>query len=271
MLLDLGPGAAPYCGGTELLLVAKLGLTELTDLVDLKRIDELAVIQADGELRIGASVTHQQVVRSPIVRERWPSLAEMELNVANIRVRNVGTIVGNLCFANPHSDPLTYLIAAGGELTIRGSAAERRVTVEQFTRGPYETELGRGELVTSVHVPPPPAGSALVHRKMAFRERAAITVAANVSVHDGRVQAARVAIGSVGPVAHRLSSVEELLVGLDAPQPGEDRLSACRQAAAREVAPSADADGSVEYERHLAGVLVERCVREALRRAVSSS
>jgi len=271
MLLELGPGAAPYCGGTELLLVAKLGLTELTDLVDLKRIDELARIEADGELRIGASVTHQQLVRSAVVRERWPSLADMEREVANIRVRNVGTIGGNLCFADPHSDPLTYLIAAGGELTIRGSGAERRMSVEHFTRGPYETALEPGELLTCVHVPVQPAGSVLVHRKMSFRERPAITVAANISVHNGSVRSARVAIGSVGPVARRLASVEELLVGLDAAEPAEGRLAACRRAAAREVAPSADADGSVEYKRHLAGVVVERCVREALTRAASSS
>jgi len=78
LLAELGPAAALYCGGTELLLVAKLGLTDFTDLVDVKRIQELAGIDANGGLRIGATTTHREVEHSPVVRDRWPSLAAME-------------------------------------------------------------------------------------------------------------------------------------------------------------------------------------------------
>lgn len=270
ILLELEPNAVPYCGGTELLLVAKFGLTEFTDLVDLKRIEELAGIDVNGELRIGATATHQQVLRSPSVREVWPSLAAMEREVANVRVRNVGTIGGNLCFADPHSDPLTYLIAAGGAVTVRGGAtAARRLEVEQFTQGPYATALQPGELLVSVHVPALPPGSAIAHRKMSFQERPAITVAVNVAVQDGAVAQARVAIGSVGPVARRLAGVEELLIGLDALSPEEEQLAACSEAAAREAEPVADSNGSVEYKRQLARVLVVRCVRDALAQAVA--
>ncbi len=270
LLLELESNAAPYCGGTELLLVAKLGLTEFTDLVDLKRIDELAGIEANGELRIGASATHQQVLRSPAVRDGWPSLVAMERDVANIRVRNVGTIGGNLCFADPHSDPLTYLIAAGGEVTVRGGGrSARRLGVERFVEGPYATALERGELLTAVHVPPIAAGSALAHRKMSFQERPAITVAVSISVADGAVERARVAIGSVGPVARRLTGVEELLIGLDALAPSEEQLAACAEAAGREAEPVADANGSVQYKRQLARVLVVRCARDAMAQATS--
>jgi carbon-monoxide dehydrogenase medium subunit len=271
LLDELGPDALPYCGGTELLLVAKLGMTDFTDLVDVKSIDELTGIEPDGELRIGASTTHRQIERSPAVRARWPSLAAMERGVGNLRVRNVGTIGGNLCFADPHSDPATYLIAAGGSVTMRrGGAAARRIAVEELARGPYETALEDGELLLAVHLPAPAPGSAIVHRKMSFHERPAITVAVNVTVRDGAVAEARVAIGSVGVTPGRAREAERALAGLDALAPSRDQLEACAEAAAREAQPVADANGSVEYKRQLVRVLTGRCVRDALVEAVSA-
>ena len=269
LLDELGPDALLYCGGTELLLVAKLGLTDFTDLVDVKAIEELAGISANGELRIGATTTHRQLERSALVRERWPSLAAMERNVGNLRVRNVGTIGGNLCFADPHSDPATYLIAAGGSVSVRrGGAALRRVAVEEFGRGPYETALEEGELLVAVHVPAPAPGSALAHQKMSFHERPAITVAANVTVTDGRVLEARLAVGSVGVTPKRARGAEQTLVGIDALAPSTEQLDACGEAAAEEAEPVADSNGSVIYKRQLVRVVTRRCVSEALAAAV---
>ena len=90
LLRELGEDAQPYCGGTELLLVSKLGLTDFTDLVDLKGVPELVGIESDDGLRIGAATTHREIERSSVVREGWPALAAMERQVANIRVRNTG-------------------------------------------------------------------------------------------------------------------------------------------------------------------------------------
>jgi aerobic carbon-monoxide dehydrogenase medium subunit len=268
LLTELGPEALPYCGGSELLLVAKLGLTDFTDLVDIKAIEELAGIEADGELRIGASTTHRQIERSALVRQEWPSLAAMERGVGNLRVRNVGTIGGNLCFADPHSDPATYLIAAGGSVTARrAGAAPRQMSVEDFTRGPYRNALAPGELMVAIHVPPPAPGSALVHRKLSFHERPAITVAVGVTVQDGRVTDARLAIGSVGVAPRRMTTAEHSLVGLDALAPSDEQIAACTEAAALEVEPVADANGSIEYKRQLVRVLTGRSVREVVTRA----
>jgi aerobic carbon-monoxide dehydrogenase medium subunit len=272
---ELAPDAVPYCGGTELLLVAKFGLTDFTDLVDVKSIEELTGIEhnlsatpdggAGGELRIGASTTHRQIERSAIVGERLPSLAAMERAVGNLRVRNVGTIGGNLCFGDPHSDPATYLLAAGGSLSMRrGGAPTRRMPIEDFARGPYRTALEQGELLVAVHIPVPAPGSALVHRKMSFHERPAITLAANVTVRDGVVLEARVAVGSVGVTPERLSEAEQALVGLDALAPSPEQLAAAAEAAALACQPAADANGSVEYKRQLVRVLTARCVRAAL-------
>jgi carbon-monoxide dehydrogenase medium subunit len=269
LLAELGDSAVLYCGGTELLLVAKLGLTDFTDLVDVKGIEELAGIDADGELRIGATTTHRQIEHSAVVRERWPSLAAMERNVANLRVRNVGTIGGNLCFADPHSDPATYLIAADGSLTLRrGGAEPRRIPAEELTRGPYMTALEPEELLVSVHVPASATGEALVHRKLAFHERPAITVAARVTVRDGALTKVRLAVGSIGAAAQRLGDAEQIATGADALAPEPQQIEAVAAAAARQARPTADANGSVEYKRQLVRVLTERCVREALTRAI---
>lgn len=264
LLAELGPDALPYCGGTELLLVTKLGLTEFSDLVDLKAIEELRGIHANGGLRIGAAVTHREIERSPVVRSEWQSLAEMERHVGNIRVRSVGTIGGNLCFADPHSDPATFLIAAGGTVSARAAnTPPREIPMEDFTRGPYETALEEGELLVGVNVPPPPAAGALVHRKMSFHERPAITVAARVELAAGTIGSARLAVGSIGVVAQRLHEAERALVGL--PVTGLDARE-CAEAAAREAEPVEDSNGSVEYKRQLVRVLVARAVSDAVAR-----
>jgi carbon-monoxide dehydrogenase medium subunit len=265
-LLDsLGEDGVVYCGGTELLLVYKLGFADQPDLVDVKHIEELRGIAAErDELRIGAAMTHREIERSPIVEEHFPALARMERHVGNVRVRSQGTIGGNLCFADPHSDPATFLIAAGGEVSIRrGGAPARRMAVEDFVRGPYETALEPGELLIAVHVPRPRPGSALVHRKMSFHERPAITVAVRIAVEDGTIGAARVAVGSVGVRPVRVPEAEESLTGLDAAAPDAGAVARAGEAAARASAPVTDANGSEEYKRHLVAVLSGRCVQAA--------
>ena len=105
--------AAYYAGGTELLQVMKMGFAQFGTLIDLKGLAELRGIEErpDGSLRIGAGVTHREIERSPVVGQRLPGLARLEQHVANVRVRNAGTIGGNLAFAEPHSDPATFLLA----------------------------------------------------------------------------------------------------------------------------------------------------------------
>ena len=139
-----GEDAAFYCGGTELLLLLKLGYASFGHLIDLKQIDELGGLRAEnGGLLIGATVTHRELERSELVRERHPALAAMEQRVANLRVREVGTLGGNLCFSDPHSDPATFLLAVDAEVECRrGGEPTRRIPISDFVVGPYQTSLG---------------------------------------------------------------------------------------------------------------------------------
>ena len=264
LLLRHRDDAVLYCGGTELLLLAKLGFTQFRHLVDTKSIAELSGLRADdGALVVGATVTHRQIERSALVLARLPAFAAMERQVANVRVRNVGTLAGNLCFSDPHSDPATFLLALDAEVELRrGRGDARRLALQDFLVQPYEPALEPGELLISVRVPLPAPGTRVMHRKFAFHERPAATVTCAARVEDGAVADARVAVGAVGVVAVRAREAERLLVGTAA---GDERALAAAAAAAAAVAePVEDANGSVEYKANLVRVLVQRAWREAV-------
>jgi aerobic carbon-monoxide dehydrogenase medium subunit len=270
LLAELGDEAVVYSGGTELLLVMKLGFADYPHLVDVKRIAELRRLEAaDGVLEVGAAVTHREIERSPLVRERWPALASMERRVGNIRVRSMGTIGGNLCFADPHSDPATFLLACGGSLVCRGGDSRaRELPVEEFVEGAYQTALQPGELLTAVRIPDPGADAVVAHEKISLHERPAATVTCVTRLEDGHVSSARVAVGSVGNRPHRSPDAEAALVGTPAGAL-EGPVTAAAEAAAENAEPVEDANGSVEYKRQLVRVLVQRCARAAVERARS--
>ena len=159
-----------YCGGTELLLVVKLGLTDFGDLVDVKGSRSSRGLAAHGELRIGASSDAPPDRALAARPERCPRSPRWSARSANLRVRNVGTIGGNLCFADPHSDPATYLMAAGGSVSAR---ARRRGGAADPDRarscaGSVETAPASRASCSTADPPPdaPEPGSALVHQKM---------------------------------------------------------------------------------------------------------
>jgi carbon-monoxide dehydrogenase medium subunit len=266
VLSQHGDDAVVYCGGTELLLVLKLGLAAYPNLVDLKGIPELRVFEErDGTLRVGAAVTHRELESSPLVHRLVPALAELERRVANVRVRSVGTLGGNLCFSDPHSDPATFLLVSGAELVCRRGAVERTIPIGEFVRGPYETALGQHELLTEIRIPVLPVGAALVHEKFATHERPALTVSCFMRAEYGQVAEARIAVGSVSATPVRVSEAENLLVGLPVASRA-DQLQVAGEVAADAVAPLADLNGSVEYKRNLVRVFVSRCCTTAMER-----
>ena len=259
LLIRYGEDAAVICGGTELLLLLKLGFAAYGHLVDVKGIEELGGIHADnGTLVIGSTATHREIERSSLVLEHLPALAAMERDVANIRVRNVGTLGGNLCFSDPHSDPATFLLALDAEVDHDGG----RTRLADFMVGPYETALGQGQLLRAVRIPIPAPGTGIAHRKLSFHERPAATVAAAVRAENGMVVGASIAVGSVGARPVRATAAAEALVG----KPSTDAAALAEAAILSAEASDAveDANGSIEYKQQLVRVLVERCVTAAV-------
>ena len=265
LLEELGDEAVVYAGGTELLLLMKLGFAAYGHLVDVKPIAELGRLEVvDGTLRIGAAVTHRAIERSPLVGAGWPALRQMERSVANIRVRNVGSLGGNLAFGDPHSDPATFLLAADARVVLGHADDRRTLPIDAFIRGPYETALRSGEIVVGIEVPSVPAGAAMAHLRFAFHERPAVTVSCLIQVIDQRIAEARVAVGSVGIRPVRVPIGEALLVGADAADLDVAMLDAAGRAVADAGEPVTDANGSADYKRELVRVLVGRCVRQAV-------
>jgi carbon-monoxide dehydrogenase medium subunit len=253
---ELGEAAALYAGGTELLLAMKLGVLDYEHLIDLKRIPALRGIECRaGELWIGATVTHRQLETSPEVMRALPAFAELERNVANVRVRAAGTLAGNLAFGEPHADPPALLIALGARVVLAGATDRRELALEDFLVGPYETELGDDELIEAVIVPLTEARAA--YRKFQVLERPAVGVAAVGRVRDGRFDGAPVVVaGAVDERPVRIACDE-----LDgAACEDQEALEALAAAARAAVDPVDDLSGSEEYKRHLTGVLAQRAV-----------
>jgi aerobic carbon-monoxide dehydrogenase medium subunit len=259
-----------YAGGTELLQVMKMGLAQFGTLVDLKGIKELRGVAGTdgGSLRIGGAATHREIERSPVVRERLPALARLEEHVANVRVRNQGTLGGNLCFAEPHSDPATFLLAAGAEVELAGPNGRRRLGIADFVLGPLFTDRSQDEVLVAVHVPERRPGQARGYAKVKFFERPAASVAVSVDVtDDGTIGAATVAAGSLTEIPVAVPAAGEALVGLSTSPDDPDNLDGAL-APAREALAELDAvddlNGSADYKRHLAGILLGRALRDAL-------
>ena len=264
-----GQAAAVYAGGTELVPLMKEGLGSYAHLIDVKAISGFRDVRFDGDgrtLSIGAAVTHRQLERSPLVRQRFPLLAEMERQVANPRVRAVGTLGGNLCFGDPHSDPATALLVHDAVVVLEGARGVRRLALGEFMTGPYETALADDEILTGVDAPTPPPRAVGAYLKFGVHERPTVAVAVLIvpAERPATVREARVAVGCVGPVATRIRPLEAELRGvslatLAAGFEGADRAGDALDAVT-------DLHGSADYKRHVASVLVRRALAAAARR-----
>jgi carbon-monoxide dehydrogenase medium subunit len=269
-LLDAhGDEAALYAGGTELLLLMKEGLLRPRHLIDVKRVAGLDALTAgaDGTLTIGAAVPHRAIETSPIVRERVPLLGRVARHVANARVRAVGTVGGNLAFADPHSDLATVLLTLDTTVQLWSRRGERVLPLADFIRDAYETARAEDEVLTAVRLHPWPAGTAAAYVKFGIYERPTLGVAVALVPVAGRDSVSlRLAIGCVGPRPQRLGAIER-----QAEEQAPGRLAARADElaadAARAVEPVDDRHGSAEYKREMTRVFVRRALQAAVGRA----
>ena len=275
LLADLGDDAAAYCGGTELLLAMKLGLASYEHLVDLKRVYGLRGIAADGGItRIGAATTHHEIETSAALRARYPEMSAMISQVANLRVRIVGTLGGNLCFADPHSDPASFLMAVGATLVCQRAEATRRISAAEFLTGLYETALAPGELLVAVELPARPERTGLSHLRMKLTERPVVTVTALVTLAPGTalgaadiaIAQARLIVGSVASIPFAADTGSLLGAG---PADFGARAEACAEAAAAACTPLPDGEASPDYLSHLVRVHARQALGEAFTAAAA--
>jgi carbon-monoxide dehydrogenase medium subunit len=263
MLGEFGEKGRLYAGGTELLLAMKHDLLRYEHLVDVKTIAGLDKIEIkDGAVLIGSTATHRAIERSNLVRQNMPVLAEMETKVANVRVRASGTLGGNLCFAEPHSDPATLLTALGARAQVQGKSGTRTVGVDKLITGDYETSLDNDELLAAVEVPVPSSSQRAAYVKFQLKERPTLGLALVLDVDGDTIKKATAVVGSVSAVPTQSDKANQLLTGSRAQV--EKQLADAGAALAQTADPVDDLEGSADYKRHLIGVFLRRAFIKAL-------
>ena len=263
MLAEFGEKGRLYAGGTELLLAMKHDLLRYEHLVDIKTIPGLNKIESkDGALFIGGTATHRAIERSPLVQQHVPVLAQMEKNVANVRVRASGTLGGNLCFAEPHSDPATLLLALGAKAHLQAKSKRRTVAIDKLITGSYETSLASDELLEAIEIPIPTTNQRAAYLKYQLKERPTLGLALVLDMDGEHIKQANVVVGSVSAVPTQSEKANRLLQGPKAQVEGQ--LAEAAETLAQAADPVDDLEGGADYKRHLIGVFLKRAFVKAL-------
>jgi carbon-monoxide dehydrogenase medium subunit len=239
----------------------KLRVASPDVLVDLADLEELRTIEPspDGGLELGPMATYSQLMLSAHVAERRPILGEVAAQIADVQVRNRGTLGGNVCSNDPTNHYPPLMVTMGATMTVRGPDGERTVAADEFFLGVYMTAVGPGELLTKITIPPASGGDGFAAVAIGKDGTGIVTAAATLT-GDGTVDSARIAIGCVAAVPVRATQMEQALAGHEAT---EERARAAVQGLGTSLDPPADVHASAAYRRHLAEVLAVRAVVQA--------
>ena len=254
------PDATVMAGGTDLTPARRKGLIRPAAVICLERIDRLhRVERTDREIRLGAMVTHERLAGGAELAAALPLLAQACGQIGGPQIRRMGTLGGNLGAASPAGDSLPALYAYGAEVELTSAKGSRRLAVSEFILGPGKTGLAKGEILTAVLVPVDPKWNLHHFEKVGKRNALAISLVSLAALiardGSGRVTAARLAWGSVGPTIVSSAEAEEALIGSKL-EPAA--LNKAAEAAKRSVKPISDLRASTEYRRLAAGNLVLR-------------
>jgi CO/xanthine dehydrogenase FAD-binding subunit len=267
LLRELGPGALPLAGGTDLLVKMKQRAVAPAHVVNLKGIPGLTGIEEEPDgIRIGALTRLRDLEHSARVAERLPLLRETVKAMASVQIRNMATIGGNVCNASPAADAAVTLITLGAEAKIAGSEGVRSITLRDFFKGPGATDLLGGEFLTSLLVPRQREGAGWAFLKLGRTslDLATVNVATILQLDGGMVKECSITLGAVASTPLRITSAEELLVGRRATS------EALRKAAGiccSAIVPISDVRASAEYRLSVTRALVFEALTKACERA----
>jgi carbon-monoxide dehydrogenase medium subunit len=265
ILERFGDEAKVLAGGQSLVPLMKLRVAAPRAIVDINRIDGLDELgERDGQLRIGALVRHKDCERSELLRGRYRTLGDAAPQISDPIVRNLGTVCGSVAHADPQGDWGSALLAMEAEVVARDSSGERTIPLEEFLQGPFTTALQPSEVVTSIRVPDPGARASGTYLKLERKvgDFATVGVAVHVSLEDGTIGRAGIALTGVGPTNLRAGEAEKALAGAD---PDDDEaIRAAARLAAEGSEPIDDIRGSAEYKRNVVRVFTERGLRAAI-------
>jgi CO/xanthine dehydrogenase FAD-binding subunit len=258
-------------GGTDILPNLRRGQFFSASLIDISRLSELRFIcEADGKIEIGALTTHADLVTSPLLQQAAPALVQAAATIGCPQTRQRGTLGGNLANASPAADTAPPLLTLAADLQLIGVGTARTVRLSDFFIGPGETCLNAGEYIHSVTFRRPSGRWGAAFEKLGKRNGMAISLASAAAYleigADGRLQIARLALGSVAPRPLRSPHAEAVLVGID---PSPELFRQASQAALEDISPISDVRASAEYRHHIVPVLIRRTLEKAMRQAES--
>jgi aerobic carbon-monoxide dehydrogenase medium subunit len=268
------PETRVVAGGHSLIPMMKLRLAQPELLVDINGLAELAFITLDGDqLRIGALARHADLLASAVAGQYFPIFHDAERVVADPIVRLWGTVGGSLCQADPSEDLSAAFAATRATAVIRRLDGERTVPVREFHLGPYETVVGRGELLAEIRVPVRPGtGSAYekVSRRVGDWSVAAAGAVLQLAGPAGRpvIESAGIGLTAVGAEHFVAAQAEDFLQGRAA---DEESFAAAGAIAAEHCHPAADQRGPEDFKRHLVAELTTRALRRAADRVTRSA
>jgi len=263
-----GAGARVLAGGQSLIPAMRFRLARPAVLVDINALNDLSHIRiGEKVLTIGAIARDVDIERAPWITERrWSLLHDASRVVADPVVRQMGTVVGSLCHNDPAGDWTTVALAARAEVVVRGTGGNRQIGIDDFLVDSFTTATADGEMALAVEFPVPDDRTAGSYQKVERKVGDYATAAAAVQVSlnaDGTIRSAGVALSAAGPCAVRVADAERLLAGQ---KPTAELIRAASDAAWHRSEPQGDLRGSVEFKKHLAGVLVARGLRQAFSR-----
>ncbi len=273
-LQQAGGEAHLLAGGIALGILMNEKLLEPSWLIDLSRLEDLKGIRLnpDGSLRIGAMTTHREIERSAEIAGAYPMLIEMAREIACGRIKNRGTIGGNICLADPQGDPPVAMIALRATLRAVGPSGPRDIAATAFFTDLYTTALTKDELLHEIQVPAQADHTGAAFGK--FSARRAMDYSSTVSaavrlVRDavsGRISDIGIGIGGAGLIPIWAQATE---AALRDNRPDGDALAAMREALMEEIEPIGDDLYSADYKRHVASVILRRTLERAYARAAA--
>jgi len=267
LLKEHGPGGRFLAGGTDLVIAMKEKGLLPKYIVDLKRVPGLSGIRekGDGSIALGALTTMYEIETSPLIRKKYPFLAQSAAEVGSIQIRNRATVGGNMANATPSADVAPALIALDAAAKIASASAERTIPLKEFFQGPGQTVMNTDEILTEITIPKTDPRLVGEYIKFSPREMmdlayVGVAVVYNLGAQDKKCEGVRIVLGAVAPTPIRAERAEAALEGQVLTEALAEKVG---QIAAEEAKPISDVRSSADYRRAMVGAMTKRALLNA--------
>ena len=267
LLTKLGEDARVIAGGHSLIPMMKLRLASPAHLIDLGGVADLKGIGEDGrDIVIGATTTQHELIGSELLSNKVPILRETSLLIADPQVRYLGTLGGNVANGDPGNDMPALMMTLGASYRLEGPGGAREVAASEFYQGAYFTALEPGEILTAISIPAPATGSGYAYEKLKRKigDYATAAAAVMLTMAGGKVATCTIGLTNLHETPLLAVDAAKAVIGTSL-----DAATLKKAAAAAEaiMSPASDARGSVEYRKHVGGIMVTRALQRAASRA----